>query len=41
MATFYESHDAFLFVSSDGYGMNRAVLCLDNGEIYLTVIILS
>jgi hypothetical protein len=34
MATFDEMHDAFLFVSSDGYGMNRAVLCLDNGEIY-------
>jgi hypothetical protein len=34
MATFDEIHDAFLFVSSDGYGMNRAVLCLDNGEIY-------
>ena len=35
MATFDEIHDAFLFVSSDGYGMNRAVLCLDDGEIYL------
>jgi hypothetical protein len=34
MATFDEIHDAFLFVSSDGYGMNRAVLCLDDGEIY-------
>ncbi|MCX6673706.1 MAG: UPF0158 family protein [Methanothrix sp.] len=34
MATFDKIHDAFLFVSSDGYGMNRAVLCLDNGEIY-------
>ncbi|MEI6103393.1 MAG: UPF0158 family protein [Methanothrix sp.] len=34
MATFDEIHDAFLFVSSDGYGMNRALLCLDNGEIY-------
>ncbi|MFA5265267.1 MAG: UPF0158 family protein [Opitutaceae bacterium] len=34
MATFDEIHDAFLFVSSDGYGMNRAVFCLDNGEIY-------
>jgi hypothetical protein len=34
MATFDEIHDAFLFVSSDGYGMNRAVLCQDNGEIY-------
>ena len=35
MATFDEIHDAFLFVSSDGYGMNRAVLCLDDGKIYL------
>lgn len=35
MATFDEIHDAFLFVSSDGYGMNRALLCQDNGEIYL------
>ena len=34
MATFDEIHDAFLFVSSDCYGMNRALLCLDNGEIY-------
>jgi hypothetical protein len=34
MATFDEIHDAFLFVSSDGCGMNRAVLCQDNGEIY-------
>jgi hypothetical protein len=34
MATFDEIHSAFLFVSSDGYGMNRALLCLDNGEIY-------
>jgi hypothetical protein len=34
MATFDEIHHAFLFVSSDGYGMNRAVLCLDDGEIY-------
>jgi hypothetical protein len=34
MATFDEIHDAFLFVSSDGYGMNRAGLCQDNGEIY-------
>jgi len=34
MATFDEIHDALLFVSSDGYGMNRAVLCQDNGEIY-------
>jgi hypothetical protein len=35
MATFDEIHDAFLFVSSDGYGMNRAVLCQDDGKIYL------
>ena len=34
MATFDEIHDAFLFVNSDRYGMNRAVLCQDNGEIY-------
>lgn len=34
MATFDEIHSAFLFVSSDGYGMNRALLCLDNGEIF-------
>ena len=34
MVTFDEIQDAFLFVSSDEYGMNRALLCLDNGEIY-------
>lgn len=34
MATFEEIQDAFFFVSSDEYGMNRALLCLDNGEIY-------
>jgi hypothetical protein len=34
MVTFDEIQDAFSFVSSDEYGMNRAVLCLDNGEIY-------
>jgi hypothetical protein len=34
MATFDEIQEAFSFVSSEGYGMNRAVLCLDNGEIY-------
>jgi len=34
MTTFDEIENAFLFVSSDGYGMNRALLCLDNGEIY-------
>jgi hypothetical protein len=34
MVTFDEIEDAFLFVSSSEYGMNRALLCLDNGEIY-------
>lgn len=34
MVTFDEIQNAFSFVSSDEYGMNRAVLCLDNGEIY-------
>lgn len=34
MTTFDEIEDAFLFVSSDEYGMHRALLCLDNGEIY-------
>lgn len=34
MATFDDIHNAFLFVSSDSYGTNRALLCLDNGEIY-------
>lgn len=34
MATFDEIHDAFFFVSSDTYGMNRALLCLDDGKIY-------
>jgi hypothetical protein len=34
MATFDEIHSALLFVSSDSYGINRALLCLDNGEIY-------
>jgi len=34
MVTLDEIQDAFSFVSSDAYGMNRAVLCLDNGEIY-------
>lgn len=33
MTTFDEVYDAFLFVSSGGYGTNRALLCLDNGEI--------
>lgn len=34
MATFSEIQDAFLFVSSEQCGMHRALLCLDNGEIY-------
>ncbi|MDD2837070.1 MAG: UPF0158 family protein [Methanothrix sp.] len=34
MTTFDEIYDAFLFVSSDSCGTNRALLCLDNGEIY-------
>ena len=34
MVTLDEIQNAFSFVSSDAYGMNRAVLCLDNGEIY-------
>lgn len=34
MVTFDEIQDAFLFVSSNEYGMHRALLCLDNGEIY-------
>jgi len=33
MTTFEEIHHAFFYVSSDDYGMNRAFLCLDNGEI--------
>jgi len=33
MTTFEEIHDAFFYVSSADYGMNRAFLCLDNGEI--------
>ncbi|VVB71057.1 Uncharacterised protein [uncultured archaeon] len=32
--TFDEIEDAFLFVSSESYGIHRALLCLDNGEIY-------
>lgn len=35
MVTFDEIQNAFSFVSSDEYGMNRAVLCFDNCEIYL------
>lgn len=34
MATFDDIYNAFMFVSSDSYGTNRALLCLDNGEIY-------
>lgn len=34
MATFDEIQEAFFFVNSDEYGMHRALLCLDNGEIY-------
>ncbi len=32
--TFNDIHDAFLFVSSDSYGMNSATLCKDTGKIY-------
>jgi hypothetical protein len=34
MTTFEEIHDAFSYVSSAEYGMNRAFLCLDSDEIY-------
>jgi len=34
MATFSEIQDAFFFVSSAEYGMNKAILCKDNGQIY-------
>ncbi|NYT10252.1 MAG: hypothetical protein GKC09_10035 [Methanosarcinales archaeon] len=34
MTTFDEIHHAFSYVSSAEYGMNKAFLCLDNGEIY-------
>jgi len=34
MTTFDEIHDAFFYVSSAEYGMHKAFLCLDNGEIY-------
>ena len=34
MATLDEIDDAFFYVSSAEYGMNRAFLCLDNGEIH-------
>lgn len=33
MATFDEIQNAFFFVNSDEYGMNRALLCLDDGEM--------
>ena len=31
---FSDIQDAFLFVSSSGYGMNSAVLCKNTGQIY-------
>lgn len=34
MATFEEILDAFYFVSSAEYGMNHALLCMDDGRIY-------
>jgi hypothetical protein len=34
MVTLSEIQEAFLFVSSAGYGMNRALLFKDNDEIY-------
>ena len=34
MATFSEIQDAFLFVSSEKYGMHSAILCRDTGRIY-------
>jgi hypothetical protein len=34
MATFGEIQDAFLFVSSEEYGMHSAILCKDTGLIY-------
>lgn len=34
MAAFEDNEYAFFFVSSEAYGMNRGLLCLDNGEIY-------
>ena len=34
MATFSEIYDAFLFVSSEEYGMHSAILCKDTGRIY-------
>ena len=34
MATFDEIQEAFSLVSSGECGMNRVLLCLDNGEVY-------
>ncbi len=34
MATFEDIINALSFVSSDSYGMNRALLCLDSGKMY-------
>lgn len=33
MISFSDIYDAFIFVSSDSYGMNTAVLCKDTGQI--------
>ena len=33
MIKFSDIQDAFLFVSSSGYGMNTAILCKDTGQI--------
>jgi hypothetical protein len=33
MIKFSDIQDAFLFVSSAGYGMNTAILCKDTGQI--------
>jgi hypothetical protein len=34
MVRFSDIEDAFLFVSSEGYGMNTDILCKDMGQIY-------
>ena len=34
MISFSEIQDAFIFVSSAGYGMNSALLCKDTGQIF-------
>ena len=34
MISFSKIQDAFLFVSSAGYGMNSAVLCKDTGQVF-------